>query len=203
MLTKRSRRAQSAIGRYGYFYHILLDSPSSSTTTTNVIKTTTQETIIPIASLFSSMDIVHRPSTEMKKASPLLRRSKTSIGQHEQDTNDRRLTSENLSRLSTCFHSETKHDLCHQCHQRNKRNIPVYVHDEKRQRELDETKILEQYQHDKDLEEQKKREVDSLRIVAFALCSFFLFLVLVGDENSTRRTSTNCCCMQLFHFLFL
>lgn len=159
----------------------LEESPANNAIKT-IGSTTSQETIIPIASLFSSMDIIQpQPPPTATKRSPLLRRSKTSFSQNDQDTDRpniaiRRSTNENPFRLSTCFHPETKQELCHQCHQRSKRNIPVYVHEEKRQRELDDTKLLEQYQHEKDLEEQKKRELamktareERQRIAAFNL----------------------------------
>jgi len=89
MLKKKSVRCQSAIGRIGYSnksilcYPIL--EPTVSTFTPYVVKTTgtgiSQEGIIPIASLFSSMDLI-QPSTTMKKSpSPYtpLRRAKTSL----------------------------------------------------------------------------------------------------------------------------
>lgn len=63
--------------------------------------------------------------------------------------------------MTSCGHHGHGQELCRICHQRAKRNIPVYLHEEKRAREADESKLLEQYQHERDVEEQKKREVDS------------------------------------------
>ncbi|CAF1191121.1 unnamed protein product [Rotaria sp. Silwood1] len=59
---------------------------------------------------------------------------------------------------TSCDVHDMSQELCYVCHQRAKRNIPVYLHEEKRMREAEEDKILEQYQHNRDLEEQKKRE---------------------------------------------
>ena len=93
MLNKKFLRSRSFIGRYGYSYkHLFTNSfldPPISNLTPNVVKTTgsntTQESLIPIASLFSSMDLI-QPSMIMKKSPtpyPSLRRAKTSF---EQDT---------------------------------------------------------------------------------------------------------------------
>jgi hypothetical protein len=58
-----------------------------------------------------------------------------------------------------CGHHGAGQELCYLCHQRAKRNIPIYLHEERRIREAEEAKLLEQYQHNRDLDEQKKREV--------------------------------------------
>ena len=58
-----------------------------------------------------------------------------------------------------CGHHGAGQELCYLCHQRAKRNVPVYLHEEKRIREAEETKLLEQYRHNQDLDEQKKHEV--------------------------------------------
>jgi hypothetical protein len=63
------------------------------------------------------------------------------------------------SPLIPCGHHGAGQELCYLCHQRAKRNIPVYLHEEKRLREAEEDKLLEQYQHNRDLDEQRKREV--------------------------------------------
>ena len=51
-------------------------------------------------------------------------------------------------------------DRSHLCSQRAKRNIPVYIHEEKRLREENEEKLLEEYRHQKELEEKKQQEVN-------------------------------------------
>lgn len=61
--------------------------------------------------------------------------------------------------VTPCGHHGAGQELCYLCHQRAKRNIPIYLHEEKRIRDAEDAKLLEQYQHDRDVEEQKKREV--------------------------------------------
>ncbi len=64
------------------------------------------------------------------------------------------------SKSSTpCGHHGAGQELCYLCHQRAKRNVPIYLHEERRIRDAEEAKLLEQYQHNRDLDEQKKREV--------------------------------------------
>jgi hypothetical protein len=58
------------------------------------------------------------------------------------------------------YHPGVSQELCHVCYQRAKRNIPVYLHEEKRNREIEEGRLLEQYQHDREVSEQKKRDVN-------------------------------------------
>ena len=68
--------------------------------------------------------------------------------------------SANSSKPNTpCGHHGAGQELRYLCHQRAKRNVPVYLLEEKRIREAEEAKLLEQYQHNKDLEEQRRREV--------------------------------------------
>lgn len=61
--------------------------------------------------------------------------------------------------MTPCGHHGAGQELCYLCHQRTKRNVPIYLHEEKRIREAEEAKLLEQYQHNRDLDEQRKREV--------------------------------------------
>jgi hypothetical protein len=58
-----------------------------------------------------------------------------------------------------CGHHGAGQELCYVCHQRVKRNVPIYLHEEKRIRDAEEAKLLEQYQHNRDLNEQGQREV--------------------------------------------
>jgi hypothetical protein len=53
----------------------------------------------------------------------------------------------------------TARHLCHNCTHRAKRNIPVYIHEEKRLREAIDDKLLEEYRHNRDLEEKRCEEV--------------------------------------------
>ena len=63
--------------------------------------------------------------------------------------------------VTPCGHRGHGQELCQVCHQRAKRNIPVYLHEERRVREAEDEKLLEQYQHDRDVEEHRKHEVNS------------------------------------------
>lgn len=57
-----------------------------------------------------------------------------------------------------CFHQNAGQELCYLCHQRQRRNNPVYLHEERRIQEQEETQLLMQYQQMKDLEEKIKEE---------------------------------------------
>jgi len=100
MSKKKSIRCPSIIGRIGYSNKLIssnhiLESTAPTTTilTPHVVKTTgtgmQQEPIIPIASLFSSMDLV-QPSPKIKKSpSPrTFTRAKTSFYRTEQENDE-------------------------------------------------------------------------------------------------------------------
>lgn len=77
---------------------------------------------------------------------------------------------------SACGHYNAGQELCYLCHQRSRRNVPVYIHEETRQKELEETQLLMQYQSLKDLDKQLKDEekrnnqrLDRAKIDAFNL----------------------------------
>ncbi len=63
-------------------------------------------------------------------------------------------------KMTSCGHYGIGQELCHVCHQRTKRNIPIYLHEEKRLREAEEDKLLNQYRDNQDIEEQKKQDVN-------------------------------------------
>ncbi|CAF3701907.1 unnamed protein product [Rotaria sordida] len=185
--------------------------PMNSTTTSlssNVIKTTgtgtSIDSIVPIASLFSSTDFV-QPSATIKKTPPppppyTPMKRLVSVHQTEQENEQTsinppiiRSTNESISSLgftrsgtdrisardrissslnvypqqyqhiltkplTSCDQHDMNQELCSVCHQRAKRNIPVYLHEEKRIREAEEDKLLEEYQHNRDIEKQKQHE---------------------------------------------
>ncbi|CAF4632566.1 unnamed protein product [Rotaria sp. Silwood1] len=181
--------------------------PTNVVTTVGV--TSSQDGVMPIASLFSSLDLGQPSTTAKRTATPVIpMRRIASCYQNEQDkeltatinqTNGVviRATNENSAALgfsrpttdrsvrdrissslnvypqqyqqmnsptaskptTTCGHHGAGQELCYLCHQRAKRNIPIYLHEEKRIREAEEAKLLEQYQHDRDLDEQNKREM--------------------------------------------
>jgi len=62
--------------------------------------------------------------------------------------------------VTPCGHHGNGQELCQVCHQRAKRNIPVYLHEEKRTREAEDERLLEEYLHNRDVDEQKKRDVN-------------------------------------------
>lgn len=75
-----------------------------------------------------------------------------------------------------CSHQNAGQELCYLCHQRQRRNNPVYLHEERTIQEQEETQLLMQYQKMKDLEEQMKEEekrnaqrIDRARMDAFNL----------------------------------
>ena len=95
MLTKKSVRNRSAVGRLGYSYKPILSNPilepTAPTTTTkpnpHVVKTVgranVQESIIPIASLFSSTDLVQPPTTSNKRPPSAQTRLRRSVSMHQ------------------------------------------------------------------------------------------------------------------------
>ncbi len=69
-----------------------------------------------------------------------------------------------VSAASSCGHHGAGQELCYLCHQRSKRNVPIYLHEEKRHKEAEEQQLLQQYQHLKDTESKLKDEAgDNLR----------------------------------------
>ncbi|KAM7444978.1 Coiled-coil domain-containing protein 81 [Porites harrisoni] len=63
------------------------------------------------------------------------------------------------SRLLRCSHSDKAgQELCYLCHQRSQKNIPVYFAEERRQRELEQDRLLQQYQQQKDTEATSKEQ---------------------------------------------
>jgi hypothetical protein len=95
-----------------------------------------------------------RPSTDRSV------RDRISSSLHVNPQQYQQINSQTASKpLTPCGHHGAGQELCYVCHQRTKRNIPIYLHEEKRIREAEEAKLLEQYQHNRDLDEQRKREV--------------------------------------------
>ncbi|UJR09964.1 hypothetical protein I4U23_014188 [Adineta vaga] len=60
--------------------------------------------------------------------------------------------------MTSCGHFGVGQDMCRLCHRRAKLNIPVYLQEERRIREAEEDKLLNQYRDNKDMEEQKKQD---------------------------------------------
>ena len=89
MFPNKSVRCQSFVGRMGYSPYSRLE-PNVPTLTPHVVKTTgtSHEPIIPIASLFSSMDLMQPSTTTKRSPTPYttLKRAKTVLYQAEQDS---------------------------------------------------------------------------------------------------------------------
>lgn len=62
------------------------------------------------------------------------------------------------SKPSTACGHHAGQELCYLCHQRQRRNNPVYLHEENKIKDQEETQILMQYQQLKDLEKQLQDE---------------------------------------------
>lgn len=60
--------------------------------------------------------------------------------------------------VSSCGHANAGQELCYLCHQRARRNVPVYLHEEQKQKEKEENQLLSQYQQLKDMEKQLEDE---------------------------------------------
>ncbi|CAF1042699.1 unnamed protein product [Adineta steineri] len=60
--------------------------------------------------------------------------------------------------ITPCGHHGAGQELCYLCHQRSKRNVPVYLNEERRIRDAEETKLLEIYRDKCDLEAQRKQD---------------------------------------------
>lgn len=81
------------------------------------------------------------------------------------------------SRLSSCSHGDKAgQELCYLCHQRAQKNIPIYFSEERRQRELEQDRLLQQYQQQKNSEAFSKEQAKYLdnrrfnqRVAAFNL----------------------------------
>jgi len=61
------------------------------------------------------------------------------------------LSSEVVHKTTNCFH-DAGQELCYLCYQKERRNIPIYTHEERRRKELEEDRLLQQYQQIKDYE---------------------------------------------------
>lgn len=62
--------------------------------------------------------------------------------------------------VSSCSHGDKAgQELCYLCHQRAQKNIPIYFSEERRQRELEQDRLLQQYQQQKNSEAFSKEQV--------------------------------------------
>jgi len=62
-----------------------------------------------------------------------------------------------------CSHGDKAgQELCYLCHQRAQKNVPIYFTEERRQRELEQDRLLQQYQQQKDTEAILKEQTKNL-----------------------------------------
>lgn len=78
---------------------------------------------------------------------------------------------------SACGHSNAGQELCYLCHQRARRNVPVSFTEERKKREDDEDRLLQQYQYMKDAENVLEEQV-GLK----TLLHFFCVLLQFSDK---------------------
>lgn len=63
---------------------------------------------------------------------------------------------------SSCGHANAGQELCYLCHQRARRNIPVSFAEERKRREEEEDRLLQQFQHMKDTESILREQANNL-----------------------------------------
>lgn len=66
----------------------------------------------------------------------------------------------NGTQSPSCGHHNAGQELCYLCHQKTRRNIPIYLNEERKQKEDEEEQLLLQYQNFKSSEKQIKEELD-------------------------------------------
>ncbi|XP_078355169.1 coiled-coil domain-containing protein 81-like [Oculina patagonica] len=95
------------------------------------------------------------------------------------------------SRLRCCHSDRAGQELCYLCHQRSQKNVPIYFAEERRQRELEEDRLLQQYQQQKDTEAILKEQTKNFnnRCYNQKVAAFNLGVSeAVKDKLSTRPT---------------
>ena len=83
---------------------------------------------------------------------------------------------------SSCGHRNAGQELCYLCHQRDRRNIPVSFTEERKKRELEEDRLLQQYQQLKDVEAIFKEQVP------YSIC---FYTIKRSQENSCDETDNS------------
>lgn len=100
------------------------------------------------------------------------------------------LTSELLDHR--CSHSDRAgQELCYLCHQRSQKNVPIYFAEERRQRELEEDRLLQQYQQQKDTEAILKEQVRRTTLSRICLW-LYLFVADLLKVVSVCKLITEC-----------
>ncbi len=92
-----------------------------------------------------------------------------------------------------CGHHNTGQELCYLCHQRARRNVPVYVHEEVRQRELEEDQLLAQYQSLNDMEKKLKDDEkrNAIRLDRAKMDAFNLGVAEAIKQKKMERPKTS------------
>lgn len=104
---------------------------------------------------------------------------------------------------SSCGHPNAGQELCYLCHQRARRNIPVYFKEERQRRDEEEERLLHQYQDMRDAEDLLKEQVGvAMTIIqlrlrgqvqqfwksVFVLSNCFLFIQIVSLVGIHTKT---------------
>ena len=85
-----------------------------------------------------------------------------------------------------CGHHNSGQELCYLCHQRQRRNVPVYLHEEMKLKDKEESQLLMQYQHLKDMERQLKDE-DNRKGQRFDRAKIDAFNLGVSEAVKAKR----------------
>jgi len=95
---------------------------------------------------------------------------------------------------AACGHARAGEDLCHLCHSRARRNIPVYFDEERKRKDREEDRVLQQYQRvqeEKALEAEIKRNVE-IRDEQRNMAEFNKSIAeQLKQQNSIKETSTH------------
>ena len=84
-----------------------------------------------------------------------------------------------------CSHgNRAGQELCYLCHQRTQKNVPIYFTEERRRKELEQDRLLQQYQHQKDAEAILKEQV---RVRFMYVCMYlFIYITYTITKRKTR-----------------
>ncbi|KXJ13436.1 coiled-coil domain-containing protein 81 [Exaiptasia diaphana] len=147
-------------------------TPTRKKTADSVSRERTVEKSIDAGSKLSPTDLFDLPRTQ----------SKTQIVKEPVSRTESRCT---------VHGSRGGQELCYLCHQRAEKNVPVYLSEERRRKEMEQDRLLQEYQHQKDAEailaEQNKNMENrryNQKVAAFNLGA----AEAVKDKNNARPT---------------
>ncbi|XP_028409900.1 coiled-coil domain-containing protein 81-like [Dendronephthya gigantea] len=119
-------------------------------------------------------EVPHRPqssphSIRLRQLSRLSRSRNGSPAQGQGQTSPPKSSGEKIKKVvvkspeSKCCHSnKAGQELCYLCHQRSRKNIPIYLAEENKRCEQDDDRCLQQYQHTKDLNAVLREQANQL-----------------------------------------